>query len=292
MDTNDFGNVWKVYKHTSPSGKCYIGITHYEDPNIRWQNGMGYKGCPFFIPAILKYGWDNFTHEILFDKLSVQEACRKEKELITYYKNLGKSYNSADGGVGHTGPFTEEHRKHISESSKSGQEDVRKRISETLKSNHPIPWNKGKTGVYSEETLKKISDGSKGHRSWNKGKKTGPQSEEHRKKISEANKGKKKSDQKGKRKPYTEEHRKHISEGLKGKRLGIPLGPRPDEVKNKISKGRLGQKWVCKPWVQPKQIGGDILESYLKEGWKLGKIICIDSKKYKWNGADKMWVLI
>lgn len=292
MDTNDFGNVWKVYKHTSPGGKCYIGITHYDDPNVRWQNGLGYKKCPFFIPAILKYGWDNFTHEILFDKLSVQEACQKEKELIAYYKNLGKSYNSSDGGLGLTGPLTEEHRRHISESNRSGQEEVRKKISETLKSKHPIPWNKGKTGVYNEETLKKISEGSKGRPGWNKGKKLGPQSEEHRRKISEANKGKKKPDQKGKRKPYTEEHRKHISEGLKGKRLGVPLGPRPDNVKNKISEGRLGQKWVCKPWVQPKQISKDVLESYLKEGWKLGKIICIDDKRYKWNKVDMRWVLI
>lgn len=69
MRHDDFGNVWKVYKHTSSSGKCYIGITHYEDPNVRWQNGLGYQKYPFFIPAILKYGWDNFTHEILYENL-------------------------------------------------------------------------------------------------------------------------------------------------------------------------------------------------------------------------------
>ena len=27
MKTN---NIFSVYKHTSPSGKCYIGITHFK----------------------------------------------------------------------------------------------------------------------------------------------------------------------------------------------------------------------------------------------------------------------
>lgn len=32
---------WIVYKHTSPSGKVYIGITN-QPANKRWKNGMGY----------------------------------------------------------------------------------------------------------------------------------------------------------------------------------------------------------------------------------------------------------
>ena len=31
-----------IYKHTSPSGRCYIGITKYK-PKYRWNNGKGYK---------------------------------------------------------------------------------------------------------------------------------------------------------------------------------------------------------------------------------------------------------
>lgn len=55
-----------VYKHTSPSGKCYVGITS-QAPECRWGN----DGCkyleihkngklkhPYFAQAILKYGWD------------------------------------------------------------------------------------------------------------------------------------------------------------------------------------------------------------------------------------------
>lgn len=53
-----------VYKHTSPSGKVYIGITQ-QRPEYRWQGGLGYRHNEYFFRAILKYGWNNFAHEIL-----------------------------------------------------------------------------------------------------------------------------------------------------------------------------------------------------------------------------------
>lgn len=42
-----------VYKHTSPNGKIYIGITS-QVPNHRWRNGNGYKTNPYFTRAIKK----------------------------------------------------------------------------------------------------------------------------------------------------------------------------------------------------------------------------------------------
>ena len=36
-------NSYIVYRHTSPSGKVYIGITSYK-AEIRWNNGKGYIG--------------------------------------------------------------------------------------------------------------------------------------------------------------------------------------------------------------------------------------------------------
>ena len=92
-----------LYRHTSPSGKVYIGITR--DVNIRWSN-KGYRYLTYnsiFGKAILKYGWDNIKHEILFTKLSKDRAQRLEIELIRHYKNLGISYNITDGGEGTTG---------------------------------------------------------------------------------------------------------------------------------------------------------------------------------------------
>ena len=52
------------------------------------------------------------------------------------------------------------------------------------------PWNKGKTNVYSEETIQKLSEANKGQIPWNKGLKCSPQTEETKQKIREANIGK------------------------------------------------------------------------------------------------------
>jgi group I intron endonuclease len=92
-------NNYIVYKHTSPSGKVYIGITQ-QSPENRWQGGLGYRRNPHFFRAILKYGWDNFTHEILHAGLSKEEACAAEVALIAAYHSNEKThgYNITNGG--------------------------------------------------------------------------------------------------------------------------------------------------------------------------------------------------
>lgn len=92
-------NEYSVYKHTSPTGKIYIGITHRK-PQERWNHGKSYKQNKHFYSAIDKYGWDNFKHEVLFSGLSKEEACEKEKELIAYYKSNQREfgYNNSTGG--------------------------------------------------------------------------------------------------------------------------------------------------------------------------------------------------
>lgn len=74
---------YKVYKHTNMvNGKVYIGITMNE-LNVRFgKNGSNYKECPYFWSAIQKYGWDAFSHELLMDGLTKEEAGLKEIELI------------------------------------------------------------------------------------------------------------------------------------------------------------------------------------------------------------------
>ena len=49
---------WIVYRHTSPSGKVYIGITS-RTTKKRWAYGYGYKNSTMFESAIKKYGWNN-----------------------------------------------------------------------------------------------------------------------------------------------------------------------------------------------------------------------------------------
>ena len=80
-----------VYKHTSPTGKVYIGVTQSPAEN-RWKDGFGYNSNYLFFIDIVKYGWDNFKHEILFDNLTKDEAFKKEDELITNYKLIEPQY--------------------------------------------------------------------------------------------------------------------------------------------------------------------------------------------------------
>lgn len=91
--------VYSVYKHTSPTGKVYVGIT-CRKPEHRWANGMGYTQNKHFFSAIEKYGWDNFKHEIVATGLNKSEACEMEKSLIAKYKsNLREyGYNKSTGG--------------------------------------------------------------------------------------------------------------------------------------------------------------------------------------------------
>lgn len=91
--------MYLVYKHTSPNGKVYIGITR-KNPIKRWNNGNGYKQNTHFYNAISKYGWNNIKHEILFDNLTKEEACKKEIELIAEYKSNDPNYgyNRSSGG--------------------------------------------------------------------------------------------------------------------------------------------------------------------------------------------------
>lgn len=96
-------NNYCVYKHTSPSGKVYIGITGRE-PEQRWKNGFGYSHQRYLSCAIEKYGWENFKHEILFSHLTLDEACVKEVEMIALYKSNQREfgYNLDGGGIYNT----------------------------------------------------------------------------------------------------------------------------------------------------------------------------------------------
>lgn len=130
---------WCVYMHTNKiNGKKYIGKT-CQKPEYRWNNGDGYKGSPYFYRAILKYGWDNFEHDILVENLSAENACEAEKSLIEQYDttNQQNGYNLTSGGDGRTDWVV--------------PEETRQKIS-----------NSRKGIVFSQETLKKMSDARRG----------------------------------------------------------------------------------------------------------------------------------
>lgn len=99
-ETNN-DKCYVVYKHTNLiNNKCYIGMTRQNPPKKRWKNGTTYKNNKHFTNAINLYGWNNFSHEILFYGLTKEEAELKEIELIAHYKSNQQEfgYNIANGG--------------------------------------------------------------------------------------------------------------------------------------------------------------------------------------------------
>lgn len=89
---NEIKKEFCVYKHTNKeNGKVYIGITCTE-PHERWRCGFGYKDNQDFFEDIVKYGWDNFDHEILYSNLTEQEALKIEDELIIKHKSYKSNY--------------------------------------------------------------------------------------------------------------------------------------------------------------------------------------------------------
>lgn len=147
-------NNFIVYKHTSPSGKVYIGITN-QRPERRWRDGNGYRCNVCFYRAIQKYGWENFTHEILFTGLSLEDALRIEKEQIQKYQSFKNGYNCSLGGD--YGGYVKETKDKISKAVKQlwQDEEYRKRMSDAHKGKAPAPID------YTDEIRKKMSDAAK-----------------------------------------------------------------------------------------------------------------------------------
>jgi len=177
--------TYSVYMHTNKkNNKKYIGITSI-NPTRRWRNdGSGYT-CGHFKHAIEKYGWDNFTHEILKTELTEEEAKAEEIRLIALYDttNEAKGYNLTTGGGGTSGyNLPEETKAKMSESKKGKNnpnygkqlpEYQREAISKARKGKPP--WIAGRK--HTEESKRK-------NRESHLGKK---HSEETKRKVSENN---------------------------------------------------------------------------------------------------------
>ena len=92
---------YKIYVHINKiNGKIYIGQTGQENVKDRWDSGWGYKQCVAFNNAINKYGWNNFQHIVLIDRLTLEMANIIEEELIKKYKSTNSKYgyNIRPGG--------------------------------------------------------------------------------------------------------------------------------------------------------------------------------------------------
>jgi hypothetical protein len=132
-------------------------------------NGCNYKKNTLFYRAIKKYGWDNITHEILFDGLTKEEAEQKEKELIAEYKSNSPEfgYNISCGGEsGNAGvkageetrrKMSEAHLGNLSNTGRKLTTEHRRKLSEVRKGNKNMLGRK-----LSVETRQKMSEAQKG----------------------------------------------------------------------------------------------------------------------------------
>lgn len=196
-------NSYSVYKHETPNGKIYIGIT-CQNPTKRWGNGCNYRNQKYLYAAIKKYGWENIKHKVLYTGLSKEDAEQKEIELIAFYKSNDRKfgYNIDNGG----------------KSKGRCSEETKRKLSEIHKGKKPSPYMlqraiEANTGrKFSEETKRKISESQKGKKI----------SEKARMKLSNARKGTKLSPETRKkisekvRKSWTIERRKAFGDKHRG----------------------------------------------------------------------------
>ena len=146
-----------IYKTTNLlDGKFYIGAHSTHDIND------GYMGSGKYLKrAIVKYGLENFSREVLFQFNSKSEMFDKERELVTEeFITTNNTYNLKVGGSGgnpgivgafkgmvHTDetkqkirlarslqkPFSDETRKKISENNGMKREEVRLKLAASIR---------------------------------------------------------------------------------------------------------------------------------------------------------------
>ncbi len=205
---NDQERKYLIYKHTSPSGKSYIGQTKNYEMRCLNHRARANKSCPSFYNAINKYGWENFTHEILIDGLTHTEANKLEAFYIKEHKTLSPNgYNLNTGGGN---PFLSEETKEKMRKNQIGKkmsEDTKEKIRQSkIGKKRPKEviekMRKSKTGKkmsdefrekvrqrmigfkHTEESKAKISASNKGYN----GRIGHKHSEETKKKMSESKK--------------------------------------------------------------------------------------------------------
>lgn len=200
--------IYTIYRHTSPSGKSYIGQTtnpkHREYLHKRSDNA-----CPAFRKAIQKYGWDNFIHETLIICSTLEDANDKESHFINLYNSLSPNgYNLTTGGTNIK--FSQEVIDKIQQSRswyKHHSEETKQKIS--ISNTGRIP---------NQETRRKMSESGRGNANRN-GK---LDSEETRQRKSRSHTGLKESLETrmkkslaARGKPKSEETKRKLSEAAK-----------------------------------------------------------------------------
>lgn len=115
--------VYKIYKMTSPSGKCYIGYTkntikeRFRQHVNCWKNSTESKRKinSKLYHAFNKYNPDKWTIEEIVNTKEYEEVCIMEDYFINIFDSIENGYNIIRGGHGGKGKkLTEEHKKKLS----------------------------------------------------------------------------------------------------------------------------------------------------------------------------------
>lgn len=251
-----------IYKHTSPSGKIYIGQTSKKNLNERWCSGGGYKKCSIFSAAIEKYGWENFEHEILECNLTKDEADLLEVFYIAQAKNLGISYNVLDGGS----KLTQDDKLRISESLKgryAGKNNPMYGTISPIRDKIRIWKDSGEMFVTVDELDSYILNG------WMRGL-----SDESKQKLRNQFLGRVWIKKDGVTKQVTRlDAEALLNDGWKVGRISNErwCKPKSNDTKQKISTKNSGGIYI-NDGKSCKHISHDQLDIYLKKGWVIGQL--------------------
>ena len=108
-EVNSLDKQYIIYQHLNRlNNKCYIGQTCQFKVMYRWgYNGNHYNKQPKFFRAIQKYGWDNFEHIILKDKIYDKEQANYWEIYFIYkYDSIKNGYNVDLGGNNYIGTMS------------------------------------------------------------------------------------------------------------------------------------------------------------------------------------------
>jgi group I intron endonuclease len=92
-----------VYKYTSPSNKAYIGkTTQSREKRRKWEHKNTAKTNPksAFHKAVCKYGYENFSYEVLINGVPDIIIDGLEIILINLHDTVANGYNMTSGGEG------------------------------------------------------------------------------------------------------------------------------------------------------------------------------------------------
>lgn len=126
--------------------------------------------------------------------------------ILGYKRKVAAGYTHRGGMLGKHHTKESKLKSSHSNMGKKRSEETKRKLSMVMKGS--IPWNKGKTGVYSAQHLQQMSDVRKGKPSKNKGRHS---SEETRKKVGLASRGRK----------CSFETRQKMSQRMRGNKNGL-----------------------------------------------------------------------